>query len=194
MSVLEPEDIPAPAEEPRESLAHFLLDLLETILLAVVLYFAINAVSARVRVDGFSMRPTLQDGEFVLVNRIAYWKASPQRGDIVVFRYPFHPEEDYIKRVIGLPGDEVVIENGRVIVNGIPLEEPYIAAPPRYSGVWTVPEDSLFVLGDNRNDSSDSHTWGFVPMENLVGKAIAVYWPPQNMALVAHAEPLHEAP
>jgi len=141
----------------------------------------IASVSARVRVDGFSMMPTLQDGEYVLVNRIAYRKALPQRGDIVVFRYPFHPEEDYIKRVVGLPGDEVVIENGRVIVNGTPLDEPYIAAPPRYSGVWAVPKKSLFVLGDNRNDSSDSHTWGYVPMDNLVGKAIVVYWPPQHM-------------
>jgi len=94
--------------------------------------------------------------------------------------------EDYIKRVIGLPGDEVRIEGGMVYVNGSLLDEPYIAAPPSYPGVWAVPEDSFFVLGDNRNQSSDSHSWGFVPLENIVGKALVVYWPLDQIKTLYH--------
>ena len=188
MSILEPEEASSvPSEENGESGWRFLLDILETILLSIVLYFGINALSARVRVDGYSMRPTLEDGEYILVNRLAYTKTIPKRGDIIVFRYPLHPEEDYIKRVIGIPGDEVLIENGRVLVNGEALTEPYIAASPRYSGYWKVPQDSLFVLGDNRNDSSDSHSWGFVPIEDVIGKAIVVYWPPHAWSLMTSA-------
>jgi signal peptidase I len=170
------------------SLKQFLVDLLETIVLAVVLFFAINAVSARVRVDGFSMLPTLQDGEYVLVNRLAYRSAQPVRGDIIVFVSPQSPELDLIKRVIGLPGDTVKISNGEVQVNGQTLDEPYIAAEPIYNGEWEVPQDNLFVLGDNRNDSSDSHAWGLLPVENVIGKAILIYWPIPEWNLIEHVE------
>lgn len=169
-------------------------DFAETILLAVVLFLGINFVSARVRVEGYSMRPTLDDGQYVLVSRLAYRNHQFQRGDVIIFRPPMHPEEsfwrrligfpslhdryeDYVKRVIGLPGETVTIENGRVFINGQELFEPYIAQPPLYSGRWTVPEGHLFVLGDNRNDSSDSHQWGFLPQENVIGKALVIYWP-----------------
>ena len=96
-----------PLTEPPTDWKRFILDILETLVLAVVLYFGINAVSARVRVDGFSMRPTLQDGEYILVNKLAYKLGEPQRGDIVVFVFPVDPSEDLIKRVIGLPGDSI---------------------------------------------------------------------------------------
>jgi len=85
--------------------------------------------------------------------------------------------EDYIKRVIGLPGDEVKIENHTVYVNGYALNEPYIAELPAYNGTWYVPENCLFVLGDNRNNSSDSHQWGYVEMKDIVGKAVFIYYP-----------------
>lgn len=164
----------------------FFLDILETLLLSAALFLVINALSARVRVDGFSMLPTLHDGEFVLVNRLAYRFDSPQRGDIVVFHYPPDPRQDLIKRVIGLPGDTVSVQGGIVLVNNEPLSEPYIAQSPLYAGTWVVPEGHLFVLGDNRNDSSDSHSWGMLPFENIVGKAVLIYWPFQNLQLIDH--------
>jgi signal peptidase I len=162
----------------------FVLDILETLILAVVLYFGINAVSARVRVDGFSMRPTLQDGEYILVNKLAYKTGEPRRGDIIVFIFPVNPEEDLIKRVIGLPGETVAVHNGVVTVNGVPLTEPYIASPPAYDGDWVVPDGQLFVLGDNRNDSRDSHQWRFLPLENVIGKAVLIYWPPEEWQII----------
>jgi signal peptidase I len=171
-----------------QSAKRFFIDLLETIVLAVVLFFAINAVSARVRVDGFSMVPTLQDGEYVLVNRLAYRNSLPERGDIIVFSSPQTTDLDLIKRVIGLPGDTVEISGGAVRVNGQVLEEPYIAAAPVYNGEWEVPDGKLFVLGDNRNDSSDSHAWGLLPLENVIGKAILIYWPIPDWNLINHVE------
>lgn len=162
------------------------LDIVETVVLAVVLFFGINAVSARVRVDGSSMLPTLQNGEFILVNRLSYRTGEMQRGDIIVFRSTNEVGKDLIKRIIGLPGDDVFIQNGQVLVNGQPLSEPYTAAPPRYNGEWRVPEGHVFVLGDNRNDSSDSHQWGFLPIANVYGKAVLIYWPPPEWNVIRH--------
>lgn len=181
------EVIPEPAKpKPRSGCLSYAIDTVETILLALILFFGINAVSARVRVENISMKPTLQPGEFVLVNKIAYKVGPPQIGDVIVFHYPRNPVEDYVKRVIGRPGDTVTIQNGKVLVDGVALNEPYIAASPLYDGTWTVPKDSLFVLGDNRNQSSDSHSWGFVPMDYVVGKALVVYWPLQNLQVLDH--------
>lgn len=171
-----------------QSLKQFFVDLLETIILAVVLFFAINAVSARVRVDGFSMVPTLQNGEYVLVNRLAFRNKLPEYGDIIVFASPQVSDLDLIKRVIGLPGDRIRISGGVVQVNDQVLEEPYIAAAPIYNGEWNVPEGNLFVLGDNRNDSSDSHAWGLLPIENVIGKAVLIYWPIPEWTLIRHIE------
>ena len=179
--------IPAPAEE-KMNWGRFLLDIFETLALAVVLFLGINTVSARVRVDGFSMIPTLKDGEFVLVSKVNYRFGSVERGDIIVFHFPLDPQQELIKRVIGLPGDKVRVQNGSVSVNGQVLSEPYIAAAPAYSGEWVVPEGQLFVLGDNRNDSSDSHSWGFLPLEKVVGKAVVIYWPPPLWEVIKHAK------
>ena len=179
---------PEPAVEQPANWKRFVLDILETLILAVVLYFGINAVSARVRVDGFSMRPTLQDGEYILVNKMAYKTGKPQRGDIVVFMFPMNLEEDLIKRVIGLPGESVSVQDGVVSINGIPINEPYINAAPFYNGEWQVPEGQLFVLGDNRNDSRDSNQWGLLPIENVIGKAVLIYWPPEVWQVINHAK------
>lgn len=166
----------------------FVLDILETVILAVVLYFGINAISARVRVDGLSMNPTLQHGEYILVSRLSYKTGEPQRGDIIVFSFPMDQKQDLIKRVVGLPGETISIRNNEVLVNGMKLEEPYIAQSPIYNGEWTVGEGQLFVLGDNRNDSKDSHQWGLLPVENIIGKALLIYWPPSEWKLVSHTE------
>ncbi len=174
------EETPEQAPEPKSqksTLGSILMDILQTILIAVVLYFLIDSFVARVRVENISMEPTLYQGEFVLVNKLAYRLGSPHRGDIIVFHAPQNNGEDYIKRVIGIPGDTVEVHNNQVFVNSIALDEPYLAAVPAYSGVWVVPADSLFVLGDNRNQSSDSHMWGYVPMKDVVGAAFLVYWP-----------------
>lgn len=162
----------------KRSIGRLLLDILETALLSVLLFLAINAISARIRIESISMQPTLYEGDFVMVNKLAYKIGSPERGDVIIFHYPPDPDrEPYIKRVIGLPGDNVQVQNGTVYINDEPVQEPYISAPPAYTGEWTIPEDTVFVLGDNRNHSSDSHNWGTVPIENVIGKALVVYLP-----------------
>jgi signal peptidase I len=179
-SEIVPDISPEGDQDQAGKLKRTLLDILETILLSLLLYFGINAVSARIRVESISMLPTLEAGNYVIVNKLAYKFGKPSRGDIIIFRYPPDPQrEPYIKRVIGLPGDVVRVNGGIVYVNDQPLVEPYISAPPDYEGTWTVPQGYLFVLGDNRNRSSDSHSWGMVPFENVIGKAWIVYWPPQ---------------
>lgn len=192
MEVMQPESqSETQAEAPKEEKikwGQIILDIIETVVLAVVLFIGINAVSARVRVDGFSMNPTLQNGEFVLVNRLAYQFGEVERGDIIVFRHPKDPAQDLIKRIIGLPGDTILIDSGMVSVNGVSQDEPYIAAAPIYTGEWQVPEGFLFVLGDNRNNSEDSHKWGLLPMENVIGKAILIYWPPVQWSLIRHTQ------
>jgi signal peptidase I len=162
-----------------------LVDIIETIILSVALFLGINMISARIRVESISMQPTLHAGNFVLVNKIAYKLGYPERGDVIVFRYPPDPEQvPYIKRIIGLPGDRVRIFDGKVSVNDQILVEPYIAATTHQGGEWTVPENALFVMGDNRNNSSDSRSWGMVPMENVIGKAEVVYWPPDKWGML----------
>ena len=104
------------------------------------------------------------------------------------------PALDLIKRVIGTPGDDVTIGDSRVIVNGVALIEPYINAEPRYNGHWSVPDGYLFVLGDNRNDSSDSHAWGLLPIGNVIGKAVLIYWPPTEWAMIDHVKIAVAAP
>lgn len=182
----QPQPEPVAEQEQPINWKRFLLDILETLVLAVVLFFGINAVSARVRVDGFSMKPTLQDGEYILINKLAYKLGKPMRGDIVVFVFPMNPEEDLIKRIIGLPGDTISITGGVLTINGVAVAEPYINAPPAYSGTWQVSEGELFVLGDNRNDSRDSHQWGLLPVENVIGRAVLIYWPPEEWQVIEH--------
>jgi len=174
----------AVSKKGRSRVVRFIIDVAETLILSILLFVGINAISARIRVDGHSMEPTLQSGEFVIVNKLAYKFGTPESGDVIVFHYPRDPNQEYIKRIIGLPGDEVKISNGTVYLNEQPIQEPYIAAPPNYQSDWDVPTNSLFVLGDNRNNSSDSHNWGPVPMEYVIGKALVVYWPPEKWGLI----------
>jgi len=178
------QDVQTPSGSKRSGCMGFFIDTIETILLALVLFLAINALSARVRVENVSMQPTLKPGDFLLVNRVAYKLNEPKIGDIIVFHAPGVSDLDYIKRVIGLPGDEVLIENKIVFVNNQPLYEPYIADSPSYNGSWVVPDDQYFVLGDNRNNSSDSHLWGFVPDDDIVGRALLIYWPLSEISLL----------
>jgi len=185
---------PTDPRERRSGVLRFILDIVETLILSVVLFAVINAVSARIRVDGASMQPTLETGEFVIVNKLAYMLGKVQVGDVIVFHFPRDPDQEYIKRVIGLPGDRVTVQDGKVSVNEQPLDEDYIAAPPAYESTWEVPPDSLFVLGDNRNNSSDSHNWGPVPLDYVVGKAVFVYWPPTRWGMLEEPSAAIAAP
>ena len=182
------------SDKSKTSVGRLVLDVLETLVLSVLLFAGINAISARIRVDGYSMEPSLHTGEFVIVNKLAYRIGEPQIGDVVVFHYPRDPEQEYIKRLIGLPGDHVRIADGNVYVNDVPIDEPYILTPPAYQSEWEVPQDAYFVLGDNRNNSSDSHNWGPVPKENIIGKALVVYWPPESWGTITKTASANAAP
>jgi signal peptidase I len=192
-----PEPIPREKHEKKAAQSGcvgFAIDTIETILIALALFFGINAVSDRVRVENVSMQPTLYSGEFVLVNKLAYKIGSPHIGDIIIFPYPNDPVEKYVKRVIGLPGDTVEVSDGVVYVNGQALTEPYIADQPVYSGTWLVPEGELFVLGDNRNNSTDSHVWGFVKIDQVIGKALVIYWPLDKLKILDHPQVVQASP
>lgn len=185
---LPPEPIPEVASVPVPTGRWKVLarEVVETILLTVVIYALVNFATGRFRVEGDSMQPTMHPNEYVLIDKLSYMLGQPQRGDIVVFHYPFGTERDFIKRIIGLPGETVAVAGGRVSVNGQELAEPYIAADPRYTGAWTLGPDEFFVLGDNRNNSSDSHSWGPLKREFLIGRALLVYWPFDALEIVQH--------
>lgn len=130
------------------------------------------------QVSGLSMAPHIASGEIVVINTMAYRFGAPARGDIIAFHHDGPTPEIFIKRVIGLPGDRIAIDRGRVSVNGTELNEPYVRYPDERSfAAVTVPPDSLYVLGDNRADSDDSRFWGFVPENQVLGKALAGIWP-----------------
>ncbi len=182
----QPEDSTVEQPKTESKFKSFIKEIFQTLLLALIFYFIIDSFFPRVRVENISMKPTLQPGELLLVNKLAYTLGEPHNGDVIVFHYPGNPAEDYIKRLIGLPGDIVRVEGGMVYINGQPVDEPYIADDPTYRGEWEVPAGEYFVLGDNRNQSSDSHSWGFVPEENIVGKALVVYWPIEQIKALTY--------
>jgi len=177
-----------PVQQPTEIVVR---EIIETLLLTFFIFWLVNSLVGRYRIDGSSMNPTLQNGQYLLINNISYLMDEPERGDVIVFHHPAS-ELNLIKRVIALPGDHVEVQNNQVMVNGVHLDEPYIQAAPSYINSWDVPEDNYFVLGDNRNNSSDSHNWGYLPEENIVGKAMFIYWPPGDWSPVPHYEHLVE--
>ncbi len=158
-----------------------LREYVEAIVIAIVLALFIMAFVARsFSVEGSSMVPTLHNGERLLVDEISYRFIQPSRGEIIVFRYPANPSARFIKRVIGLPKDTVVVREGKVFLNGEPLEEDYLGEPIYGEfGPYVVPPGTVFVLGDNRNNSEDSRfpLVGYVPRSYVVGRAIFRFWP-----------------
>lgn len=160
------------------------LEAVKTIGLSAVLAFGIRTFVAEARyIPSGSMLPTLQINDRLIIDKVTYNFRSPQRGDIVVFsptetleKQNFH--DAFIKRVIGIPGDKVEVKGGRVYVNDQPLREKYIEEEPQYRfGPVNVPSNSYLVLGDNRNNSYDSHYWGFVPRDRIIGRAVIRFWP-----------------
>lgn len=133
-------------------------------------------------VYGSCMEPNLRTGERVLASSMPYWLGSPQRGDVVIFRYPADPSKNYVKRVIGLPGDRIVIRNGELFLNDSEQPEPYKLNEAHGDyGPRKVSPGHLFVLGDNRDQSNDSRYWGELPISNVEGKALLRYWPPSRL-------------
>ena len=162
-------------------------EVIETIVLTVLMFLVIRFAVQNFNIEGHSMEPNLHDQELILVDKWTYLFHPPSRGDVVVFIAPPQPSQDYIKRVIGVPGDVITIQNTTVIVDGVTLKETYV--DPKNQGAtfedrriskMVVPPNDYFVLGDNRANSSDSRVWGFVPKQNVIGRAALVYWPLQQ--------------
>jgi signal peptidase I len=152
---------------------------------SVVALILITFVFQVSRVEGDSMLPTLEDGQYTVVNKLIYRLHPPQRGDVIVFRAPDEPDRDYIKRVVGVPGDKIEIRSGWVIINDLKLREPYEMGRPDYSRPpEKVKPGHLFVLGDNRQNSSDSHLWGQLPIGRVRGKASLRIWPFSRFGLI----------
>ena len=172
------------SKQPTQSKSEFWLENIKTVGFSLVLAFGIRIFIAEARyIPSGSMLPTLQINDRLIIDKISYDFSDPKRGDIAVFNPTATLEQEnyheaFIKRVIGLPGDKVEVKQGKVYVNNIPLKENYLEAPPDYQwGPVIVPANSYLVLGDNRNNSYDSHYWGFVPRKNIIGKAAFRFWP-----------------
>ena len=193
-------------------MARVVRELLEAFIVALIVFLVIQASVRNFKVEGSSMDPTLENGEFLLVNKLVYfpidthrlsrvipfWKVdqsadhfaarAPRRGEVIVFRFPGDETKDFVKRVIGLPGEKVEIRDGGVYIEGKPLLESHVDAGVTGCGGdychLTLKENEYYVLGDNRGRSNDSRTWGPVPEKNVLGKAWFVYWPLSELHLV----------
>lgn len=159
-------------------------EVIETIVLTILMFLVIRMAVQNFNIDGQSMEPSLHNKELILVDKWSYLFHEPTRGDVIVFVAPPEPSQDYIKRIIAIPGDTITIRDTTVIVDGVKLNESYVdpghqGNPYAYKTIsnMLVPPDKYFVLGDNRGGSSDSRNWGFVPRGNIIGRAALVYWP-----------------
>jgi signal peptidase I len=162
-------------------------EVIETIVLTVLMFLVIRFAVQNFNIEGTSMEPSLHNQELILVDKWTYLFRPPARGDVIVFVAPPQPSQDYIKRVIAIPGDTITIQNTTVIVDGVTLKESYIDQNNqgniydyKHISNWVVPPDHYFVMGDNRKGSSDSRDWGYVPKQNIIGRAALVYWPLQQ--------------
>lgn len=199
-------------DRPQRAQRGWVREIVETLLLTSLIFLGVRGVVQSFRVEGNSMTPTLHSEELLLVNKAVYWHTdsdsaisflaqgdagrnsdrylfhAPEFGEVVVFEAPQDQASDYIKRVIGVPGDTIEILDGSVWRNGKRIEEPYTGGTLTevYQGEsrWEIPPDYLFVLGDNRLGSSDSRSWGLVPIDNVVGKAMFTYWPVSEWGVV----------
>ncbi len=164
-------------------LGAFFMDILEVIVLAIGIFLIVYLLILRPhKIKGMSMHPNFPDGEYLLTEKVSYYREDPKRGDVIVFKPPIS-EDEFIKRVIGLPGDTVMVLNGKVFVNDAELNEDYIKVETSPSTFlpegqkYTVPEGNYFVLGDNRPHSSDSRSWGPITKKVITGKAWLIYFP-----------------
>jgi signal peptidase I len=196
------------ATSSREKRLLFLLrEIVVIVLLALVIFVVVSALVESVEVQLLSMMPNLEPGQRLVVNKAVYFHVDkghflswlpflrsygderflfhpPRRGEVIVFKPPLDDDRKYIKRIIAVPGDTVEIKGGKVYLNGEPIDEPYIKEAVNYTmPPQLVPAEEYFVMGDNRKDSSDSRSWGTVPLENIIGKASLSYWPLGELGL-----------
>ena len=165
----------------------FLREILGTLILAVVIFLLLQATVQSKIIVGCSMEPGLQEGQRLLINKVVYKFYEPERGDVIVFHPLAGGQTDYIKRIIALPGDTVEVRMGAVYINGSNLNEPYIKEHPSYTlRQQRILENEYFVLGDNRNNSNDSHNGWTVKREDIIGKAWFTIWPPGEWGLVSN--------
>jgi len=205
MSVTE-DQLQTPRSNPAsrgESVKSLIWEVLQTVVLTILIFVAVRAIVQNFRVEGASMEPTLHRDQYIVINKVVYSRldgtpvspmlgadaspsgtpkyvfGGPQRGDIIVFKAPGSPDKDFIKRVMALPGEQVRVSAGNVLINGQKVDEPYIKFHASYDfETRTVPARQYFVLGDNRPNSTDSHLGWFVPIEDVIGRAWITYWPP----------------
>ncbi|SRR5579884_1152979 len=179
------------SEEPKHSANwQILRDVGETIILTLLMFLVIRLAVQDFQVDGYSMVPTLQNTQFVLVDKLSYFFGSPQRGDIIVFEFPLDHSQNFVKRIIGVPGDRIdITAAGQVSVNGVPIQEPYVNDLDNPQGNITriLGPNQYYVLGDNRGGSYDSRYWGAVRRDEIIGKASLVYWPLSAFHLLSDA-------
>ncbi len=185
-----PVDSPSVAEDSTASpraVRHILKDVLETAVLTIAVFLLVRSAVQSYRISGTSMVPNFEHEQFLVVNKLAYYLDDPQRGDVIVFNYPDGTERDFIKRVIGVPGDTVEIREGKIYINGLYAMEPYDFIPFNYDAAPTlVGKDKLYVLGDNRSDSEDSHLWGLLDQSHIVGKVWISLWPLNTLGSIDH--------
>ncbi len=174
-------------------LGDFFLDILEVFVTSFAIFlFVYLLILQPHKIKGNSMEPNYHDGEYLLTDKLTYRFKDPQRGDVIVFKPPVSPDEEYIKRVIALPGEVISVKNGKYYINGQQLNESYIPEKIYTKGKAflpndtekTVPAGSYFVSGDNRESSSDSRYWGFVTKDKITGKAWFIYWPPKSLGVI----------
>ncbi|MHB1421156.1 MAG: signal peptidase I [Bacillota bacterium] len=162
-------------------------ELTQSVLIAVVLALVIRMFLFHpFFIPSGSMEPTLMVGDRIIVNKFVYRFKQPERGDVIVFKYPLDPQRDFIKRVIGLSGEKVEIRSDHLLINDKMVPEPYLPKGLQFDnfGPVKVPEDNLLVLGDNRNSSQDSRVWGALPKKNIIGKAFVIFWPLKRIGLI----------
>lgn len=158
-----------------------------TILIAVAVFVPLQLTVQSYTVVMSSMEPNFQEGECIMVSKVSYRSSDPERGEVIIFEPPFDSPHPFIKRVIGLPGETIEIKDKKVFIDGIPLEEEYIMAAPNYEmSPKTIRQNEYFVLGDNRNNSNDSHGSWTVPRDNVIGRAWFTYWPPNKSGVIRH--------
>jgi signal peptidase I len=180
-----------PAQEnsiPKDGRAEFWKELFKLLVLAVIIVIPFRIFVARpFIVDGSSMYPTFKDGQYLIVDELTYHWNSPQRGSVLIFKYPNDPKKKFIKRIIGLPGETVSIQDGKItIINaehpeGFELNEDYVQLQKSDTQSYVLEEDEYYVMGDNRSASADSRIWGPVPKANIIGRPILRFYPPAFM-------------
>jgi len=171
----------------RRSSGRFMREVLESVIIAVLLAVLIKVfLFQNFIIPSESMVPTLQIGDTIYINKLTYKFSDPQRGDVIVFKYPVDPKRDFVKRVIGLPGETVQVKNSKVLVDAKEIDQPYLPQGLKYGdyGPFKIPRGEYFVMGDNRSNSSDSRVWGTLPRENILGKAMFIYWPVKRIMIL----------